>query len=96
MSRSYKKHPWYTDGRKGGQVISKRFANKTVRKYKHKIANKKAYKKLFCSYNIHDFISRWPWKEAKDEYEKNLWNLQERYSTIKDFFKHWNKNYRRK
>lgn len=96
MSRSYKKHPWCTDGR-DGRVIPKRFANKAVRRYKHKLANGKAYKKLFCSWEIHDYISRWPWQEAKKEYEEDSSDWwKEACPTLKDFYKYWSKWYRRK
>lgn len=100
MSRSYKKHPYCTDGSTPGTKNSKRIANKKVRRCKNKIANGKSYKKLFCSYEIHDWISRWTWEEAKaDYYNLDLtspWNWQDDYPTIKDFYKHWMKNYKRK
>lgn len=92
MSRSYKKHPWVTDGTRG-QVISKRFANKTVRNYKHKIANGKSYKKLFCSYDIHDFKMYFPWYEAKKEYEKEDF-YKSSYPTFKEFYRYWSKTYK--
>lgn len=96
MSRSFKHNPVYTDG-KNGQVISKRFANKAVRNYKHKIAKGKAYKHLFCSYEIHDFTIRYTWQEAKQEYENNLNSYaRQRYSSLKELYKHWSKYYKRK
>lgn len=96
MSRSYKKHPVYTDG-KNGRAIPKHFANKAVRKYKYKLANGKAYKKLFCSWDIHDYISRWPWQKAKKEYEEDsLGWWKKECPTLKDFYKYWSKCYRRK
>ena len=94
MSRSYKHSPVYTDGR-NGQVISKRIANKTVRKYKHKIANGKAYKHLFELWNIHDFVIYWSWSEAIKDYKSNKYkNLNG--LTLKDLYNHWNKFHRRK
>jgi hypothetical protein len=51
MSRSVKK-PYYTDSNIG----AKRYANKVVRRYKGVLANGKAYKKVYCSYNITDWI----------------------------------------
>lgn len=95
MSRSYKKHPWYTDG-KNGQVKSKRFANKAVRNYKGKISNGSFYKRIFCSYEIHDYISRWSWNEAKQDYEKNAWGIYDNFLTLKDFYRYWIKHYRSK
>ena len=97
MSRSYKKHPYHTDGSPREIVKSKRFANKAVRNYKHKIANGNAYKHLFCSYNIHDYIIRYSWEEAKLEYENDPWGyLKDRYPTLKDFYKYWIKYYKMK
>lgn len=97
MSRSFKKHPVSTDGR-NGQIIPKRFANKTVRRNKNKIPSKgKYYKKIYCSYNIHDWISRWSWEEAKKEYENNPWpHWKIQYPILKDFYNHWAKYYKRK
>jgi hypothetical protein len=105
MSRSYRKHPINTDGR-DGRVTQKRWANKKVRRYKNKIANGKAYKHIFESWEIHDYISRWSWEQAKEEYEhsayinsKGEFNYiyQDDYPTLKDFYnKCWSKVYRRK
>ena len=79
MSRSYKHTP------KAGQMnckFAKRIANKVVRRAKH-IYPYKAYKKLYCSYNICDYKSvyvtyfdfchtRWGWetKPSRNQYEK--------------------------
>lgn len=95
MSRSFKKHPWVTDGKSGTTAKSKRYANKVIRNYRNKISNGKYYKRLFCSYMIHDYISRWSWEEAKKEYESKEY-LQEYYPTLKAFYKYWSKYYRRK
>lgn len=96
MSRSVKKHPVVTDGR-GGQKWPKRQANKKVRRYKKGLSDGKAYKKLFCSWEIHDYISRWSWEEAKWEYEHSPSPyLLEKYPTLKDFYKYWSKYYKRK
>ena len=90
MSRSYKKHPYFTDGR-NGRKIKKRYANKTVRNYNKKIAKGNAFKHLYCSWNIHDYISRWTWEEAKFEHEHN-----NEYPTLKECYKYWSKYYKRK
>lgn len=97
MSRSYKKNPIFTDGR-NGQTLPKRYANKTVRRNKNKLPAKgKYYKKLYCSYDIHDWVSRWTWEEAKHEYETNPWpHWVIRWSTLKDFYNFWAKNHKRK
>ena len=56
MSRSFKKHPVCTDGR-DGRKWPKRQANKTVRRFKKGLDDGKDYKKLYCSWNIHDYIA---------------------------------------
>lgn len=97
MSRSYKKHPYYTDGT-NGRVIQKKWANKKVRKYTKEIENGRSYKKLFCSWNIHDYKYRQTWQEAKEQYENSeffQWN-QKRYPTLKDFYKYWIKYHKNK
>ena len=96
MARSMKKNPVSTDGR-NGQKISKRFANKTVRKFDNDIPKGKFYKKLYCSYDIHDWIFRWSWEEAKKEYETNPWpHWINKYPTLKDFYNYWSKYHKRK
>lgn len=70
MSRSYKKNPIYTDHRSGKQA--KRFANKKVRKYNRKIANGKSYRKIYNSYDIHDYICRETYQEHRQSYESDL------------------------
>lgn len=101
MSRSYKKYPYYTDGSPGTTKEMKRFANKKVRQYKKDI-NKKgnSYKKIFETYDIHDWISRWSWEEAKAEYENNdgigRYSWKDDYLTLKDFRNFWSKYYKRK
>ena len=91
MSRSYKKVPVSTDGKRKTTKEMKRCANKHVRHYKEGLHKGNAYKKLFCSYDIHDFISYWPWSEAKQDYETGMLSsyLQERYPTLKSFYRHW-------
>ena len=71
MSRSYKHSPYSTDGHRRTTKASKRYANAVVRHYKKGLPNGKAYKKLYCSYDIHDWINRWSWLEAKNAYEDN-------------------------
>lgn len=98
MSRSFKHSPYYTDGTTPGTKNSKRIANKKIRNYKQKIPKGNFYKKIFCSYEIHDWVSRWSWQEAKSEweYEDFYCRWKDDYPTLKDFYQHWNKFYRRK
>lgn len=50
MSRSYRKTPACKENSKG----MKRLANQKVRNYKGELANGKAYRKLFQTYDISD------------------------------------------
>ena len=95
MSRCYKKNPIITDGRTPTVKRMKRIANKKVRHTKN-LPNGKSYKKVFETYDIHDYISRWTWEEAKLAYfhfDPNGINWQEDYPTLKDFYKYWRKYY---
>lgn len=95
MSRSYKKNPIYTDGRTPTPKKNKRIANKRVRKSLN-LPNGNAYKKVFETYDIHDYISRWTWENAKFEYshpDRHGFAWQEKYSTLKDFYRYWQKYY---
>ncbi len=98
MSRSYKHSPYYTDGGTPGTKISKRFANKKVRNYKKQIPKGNFYKKIFCSYDIHDYVIRWSWSQARFDWEhKGVYiDWKKDYPTLKDFYKYWSKNHRRK
>lgn len=96
MSRSYKKNPYCTDGSPKTTQESKKFANKKVRNTKD-LPNGGAYKKVFESYDIHDFIDRWTWEEAKALWERgDNQYLRNLYPTLKDFYRHWLKCYRSK
>ena len=59
MSRSYKHHPFCTD-RKDGAKWWKNQANRKVR-HTMEIPNGKAYRKVYNSWNIHDYI----WYESR-------------------------------
>lgn len=96
MSRSYKKHPFSTDGHAHSTKESKRCANSKVRNIKG-IYKGKSYKKLFCSYDIHDWILRWTWDEAKKDWENDKYCfLKIEFPTLKEFYKYWCKCCKRK
>ena len=59
MSRS-KRKPYYTDYSKNYTKWAKRQANKVIRKIKFNLSNGKSFKKLYCSWNIRDWISYSP------------------------------------
>lgn len=93
LARSVKKNPICTDGR-NGQKIPKRFSNKVIR-HCEDIPNGKAYKKYYCSWNIHDYISRYTWQEAKESYERNN-SWHKIYPTLKEFYRFWRHYYKNK
>lgn len=97
MSRSYKKNPCCTDGKAGKTKDSKRHSNKRARN-KEDIPNYSGYKKVYCSYNIHDYCSRWTWEEAKQKWENASDDnyLKRKYSNLKDFYRYWLKCYKTK
>lgn len=95
MSRSYKHSPVCSDGSSPGTKKSKRFANKAVRNTNN-IPCGGSFKKVFSSWEIHDYISRWSWAEAKENWEKNERNYQDRFPTLAEFYKFWRKYYRNK
>ena len=96
MSRSYKKQPYYTDGHPKSTKKQKRFANKKVRKYRKKIECGNAYKKIFCSWEIHDYKIRWTWKEAVENYNNNYDFWKKSYPNLKDFYRYWKRYHKNK
>lgn len=91
MSRSYKHSPIYTDGGAGGPKGTKKEANKKIRhlNFDELPLKGKTFKKYFCSYDIHDFISYYTLNEALKNWEKY-------YDTKEECIKHWEKFYKRK
>lgn len=67
MSRSYKKRPIVKDRNKG----MKNIANRKIRRLDVDIANGKAYRKFFCSYEISDFAFESTLQGALNYYEKS-------------------------
>jgi len=100
MSRSYKKHPYYTDGRKSNPKDMKRIANRCVRRrdkrvvsgYLYQELNYRdallldgmTYKKFYNSWEIHDWISRWTKIQAILAWEHPQWQ----YNPYKDEWWH--------
>ena len=121
MSRSYKKHPYCTDGRSPTPRQMKSIANRSVRRRENRIVkgwleeddsyedsfmlDNRLYKKWFCSWDIHDYVSRWSFAEAMHEYthprwfyhsvNDSWWSAWDDY-TEKQFINYWAKYYRRK
>ena len=97
MSRSYKKHPYCTDGRSPTPRQMKSIANRSVRRHNKLVVDGwfaedtryencftldgKSYKKWFCSYDIHDYINRWTKAQAIHEWEHPHWHYWARTDT---------------
>ena len=101
MSRSYRKNPIATDNSSPGTKRTKRCANKKVRSYYYKEdylpKNGKLYKRIYESWDIHDWKIRYTWEDAKYEYNKpDSWIDKEKYPTLKSWYKHWKKIYKSK
>lgn len=95
MSRSYKKNPIYTD-RPDGAKYWKRLANKKVRKENIHFLKGKKYKRLFNSWEIHDYISYWDKFQALKDFKRYRY-LNEYYKNEEEFLnKHWGKYQYRK
>lgn len=103
MSRSYKKSPVWTD-RRNGAKFWKRVSNKKVRKYKGELANGNAYKKIYDSWEIHDWVSYYTKQEAIDDYYMRSssynpirFNWQDEYPTLEKYLNYmWEHDYHRK
>lgn len=109
MSRSYKKHSFSTDGSPHHTKEMKRYANSKVRNTKGKF-NGGSYKKIFCSYDIHDYIFRFSKKDAIKRWfdEENgilngiykfhpKYSFHAKYKNLENYLYHtWTKWYKRK
>lgn len=100
MSRSYRKTPIVKDNGKSKKTI-KSLANRKVRRKlnnpEFEMANGKAYRKEFESWDIADSIIYWTEEQAKQEYEKkilevgnNSWFKKE-WPTLESFLIFWKK-----
>ena len=94
MSRSYKKAPVSTDGRRKTTKYFKNVANRKVRRAEG-LYQGKSYRKLYNSWNIHDYISYWTIQDAIKYFERTG-NFRE-YQTLDEFLNEvWYACYKRK
>ena len=96
MARSYKKNFILKVGGPSRRKFSKRQANKKVRKYKGYISDGNAYKKIYNSWEIYDYISLCSFSEWCDRNECRVhkpWNEKQ---DKKDLYNQWSKYYLRK
>lgn len=110
MSRSYKKHPYSTDGSPKETKKSKRIAAGRIRNINldsddaDALSGKSArFKKInHDTFDIHDFRSRWTREEAIEAFENEKdpdkpWSWHSRYGTLENFLNRvWAKYNRRK
>ena len=122
MARSYKKHPVCTDGHRRTTKETKQIANRCVRRHNKRIVkgyldedprfediltlDRMSYKRFFCSYDIHDYVSYWPLIQAICDYEHPHWiyspwnneyyHAWDNYTTLEEFLNYWEKCMRRK
>ena len=122
MSRSYKKSPYCTDGHRRTTKETKQIANRCVRRRNKRVTlgyltrdsryrdiltlDGMSYKRFFCSWDIHDYISRWTKAEAIHQWEHPHWHYFEHtdtwrsdwddFNTREEMEQYWAKYYRRK
>ena len=95
MSRSRKKVPIFKD--QSTRKFGKKQANKAVRRQKEETFKGKEYKKVYCSWNISDYICYYSKEQAIHDWyaEENLpayqQRLHKRYKTLEDWIKQWRK-----
>lgn len=101
MSRSYRKTPILKES---GKKKKRTFANRKVRRklnsdLDYTLANGKAYKKVFESWDITDYVFRLTKEEAIADWyasvEEYPW-FKEYYPTLESYIIWWKKTYRSK
>lgn len=91
MSRSYKHTPCCKDHTRG----MKQCANRYLRRNRLSVPSGKAYKKLFCSYNISDYKFLKSFREYKKDYADYCYYYNKKYSDV-ELYKMWYKMYKMK
>lgn len=96
MSRSYKKTPISKDRPKTSHQ-NKKLASRHVRRQKDFIGKGNSYKKLYCSWDIHDYICYWTlddviqaWNEEESDLCSNPWRHKE-FKTLDRYINYWKK-----
>ena len=94
MSRSYKHSPICPES-KNKKWFFKRYANKVVRQFKGELANGKAYRRLYNSWDICDYKFRETLEEAILDWEVGRWSWT-RDMTREEVIQYWKASYYRK
>ena len=94
MSRSVKKNPVIKDNGKSKKA-QKTHANRIVRRKlkdpEFDIADGKAYKKEFESWNIADYVSRWTKEDAIKLYNEDRLVDRRKFPTLEKWLEYWEK-----
>ena len=102
MSRSYKKNPIVKDNgesKKAKKTVANRRVRRKLSDPEYGMANGRAYRKEFESYDIADYVSRWTEKDAAEHWEKyhKEWKwFRENWPTLESYLTYWKKTYRNK
>lgn len=72
MSRSRKNHPIVKDYSRSSTRDYKRFASKFIRRYTGIIIDGNHYRKLYDSWNIHDYKYSSYWMDDDNDYWTNI------------------------
>ena len=102
MSRSYRKNPILKD-RYGSKALRffKRQSNKKIRRTED-VPKHKEFKKVYTSWNIHDYISRYSEQEFLETWEsetskpKYLQWMHRQFKTYEEALVWWKKRFRNK
>lgn len=106
MSKSYRHTPILKDGGKSSKN-NKRLANRNIRRRLnrdlHDDSSSRIYpKKMYESWNINDYVERYTREQAIQRYNDKLGHgyfsylFYEKYPTLEDWLKDWEKDFVRK
>lgn len=94
MSRSYKKNAYATDGSPKNVRDQKRLANKKVRNSDIPLRGN-GYRKVYNSWNIHDYVSYYSWEDFKKLLSKDNYFSRNDFN-LKDLYRYWLRCYHTK
>lgn len=113
MSRSYKKNPICKDSTKSSKK-NKQIANRIVRRRYKNAQNeidtnaRGSYKKMYESWDIHDYITRWTERDAVESWNEEKthamslsipveqYGWHKKFGTLENYLKWWKRTYYKK
>lgn len=100
MSRSTKKNPIIKDNgksnKKDKQIINRALRRK-INNPDFELSDGNAYKKVYESWNIADYVCRWTREEAIEYYnDPDNVDIREKYPTLEEWLNQWEKMMLRK